>query len=294
MHVNAQSLESVCVHVQTGQTIQREPRKRGERGNTLPRKPAAGWPILVTPLHAGGRRGTSFVASPDGSRRELTEDESLYLKHFKREVRPILLPLAWKPTHNMRCAAHVLSRRPCGCCRMHVGLHVCCGQHAPAVTVTSHTRFGPCLRLPTGHRSLRFFVPLIAKGVRNSERHHDAEHSFHAAGTNACGPGADTAQMLFSGDAVASQQRRSRVMCAVQPKIYSRPRSHAPYTNDTLHMFTQNKPNPRHDLYNPPYRGSPKPRHEDPRPDNRTSRKKRMAANSRRRELDKRLALMRM
>lgn len=73
--------------MQTGKTIQREPRKRGEPGNTLPRKPADGWPILVTPLHAGGRRGTSFVARPDGSRRELTQDESLYLKHFKREVR---------------------------------------------------------------------------------------------------------------------------------------------------------------------------------------------------------------
>eukprot|EP00892_Ulva_mutabilis_P009712 jgi/Ulvmu1/7112/UM034_0018.1 len=148
---------------ETGQSIQREPRKRGERGNTLPRKPEAGWPILVTPLHAAGRRGTSFVARPDGSRRELSDDEALYLKHFKRE-----------------------------------------------------------------------------------------------------------------------------------PKIFSRPRSHAPYTNETLHMFTQNKPNPRHDLYNPPYRGSPKPRHTDPRPDNRTSRQQRMAANRRRRELDKRLALMRM
>lgn len=83
------------------------------------------------------------------------------------------------------------------------------------------------------------------------------------------------------------------MLCAVQPKIFSRPRGHAPYTNDTLHMFTQNKPNPRHDLYNPPYEGSPKPRHHDPRPDNRTRRRQRMEANSRRRELDKRLATMR-
>lgn len=76
--------------MQTGKSIQREPRKRGEKGNTLPRKPAGGWPIMVTPLHAGGRRGKPFVAKPDGSRRELTEDEGLYIKYFKREVRPAL------------------------------------------------------------------------------------------------------------------------------------------------------------------------------------------------------------
>jgi hypothetical protein len=42
----------------------------------------------------------------------------------------------------------------------------------------------------------------------------------------------------------------------VQPKIFSRPRRHAPFTADSLHMFTQKKPNAKHDLYNPPYEGT--------------------------------------
>ena len=73
--------------MQTGKTIQRAPRKRGAKGATLPHKPDEGWSILVTPLHAGGQRGKPFVAMPDATRRELTEDEELYLSHFKIEVR---------------------------------------------------------------------------------------------------------------------------------------------------------------------------------------------------------------
>ena len=68
-----------CAHLQTGKTIQRAPRKRGAKGATLPSKPDGGWPILVTPLHAGGQRGQPWVAMPDTSRRALTEDEELYL-----------------------------------------------------------------------------------------------------------------------------------------------------------------------------------------------------------------------
>lgn len=85
--------------MQTGKTIQRAPRKRGARGSTLPKKPEGGWPILVTPLHAGGKRGTPFVAMPDTTRRELTEDEELYLTHFKIEVRNSALTLTW-PTRS--------------------------------------------------------------------------------------------------------------------------------------------------------------------------------------------------
>jgi hypothetical protein len=42
---------------------------------------------------------------------------------------------------------------------------------------------------------------------------------------------------------------------AMQPKMFSRPRRHAPFTNDTLHAF-QRKPNKSHDLYNKPYQGT--------------------------------------
>jgi hypothetical protein len=56
-------------------------------GYTLPKKPEGGWPLLVTPLLGDGKRGTPFVALPDASRRELNEDEKLYLDYFKKEVR---------------------------------------------------------------------------------------------------------------------------------------------------------------------------------------------------------------
>ena len=81
------------VFLQTGQSIQRAPRRRGAIGNVLPRQPAAGWPLLVTPLHAGRQRGDPYVAMPDGHRRALTADEALYLKHFKHEVRTLLMSI---------------------------------------------------------------------------------------------------------------------------------------------------------------------------------------------------------
>lgn len=71
----------------------------------------------------------------------------------------------------------------------------------------------------------------------------------------------------------------------VQPRIFSRPRRHAPFTNDTLHMFTRRKPNHRHDIYNPPYEGSPKPKTPTSGPDRREQRKARMAAMRKRKDL---------
>lgn len=82
------------VVLQTGKTIQRAPRKRGAKGATLPSKPEGGWPILVTPLHAGGKRGKPFVALPDTTQRALTADEELYLSHFKIEVWLVVLLLS--------------------------------------------------------------------------------------------------------------------------------------------------------------------------------------------------------
>lgn len=74
--------------VQTGKSIQRAPRKRGMPGSRVPSKPASGWPFLVMPLHEGGKKGTPFVAMPDGKQRPLDADEALYLEHFKLEVLP--------------------------------------------------------------------------------------------------------------------------------------------------------------------------------------------------------------
>lgn len=71
----------------------------------------------------------------------------------------------------------------------------------------------------------------------------------------------------------------------VQPRIFSRPRRHAPYSNDTLHMFQRRKPNHRHDLYNPPYEGSPKPKPPKSGPDRREQRRQRMAAMRKRKDL---------
>ena len=90
--------------MQTGQTIQRAPRKRGAPGSKVPPKPEGGWPILVTPLHANNKRGEPYVAEPDGTQRPLNADEDLYLRHFKLEVR--LAFVLW-----CRRAACVLHRR---------------------------------------------------------------------------------------------------------------------------------------------------------------------------------------
>ena len=58
----------------------------------MPAKPAGGWPILVTPLKAGLQTGEPYVVAPSGAQRALTNDEALYLRHFKREVRFIARP----------------------------------------------------------------------------------------------------------------------------------------------------------------------------------------------------------
>jgi hypothetical protein len=74
-------------------------------GYTLPKKPEGGWPLLVTPLLGDGKRGEPFVALPDASRRELNEDEKLYLDYFKKEVRAArMVPVghAWEVSGNWR------------------------------------------------------------------------------------------------------------------------------------------------------------------------------------------------
>ena len=72
--------------LQIGESIQRQPRQRGTASSTVPKKPDSGWSLLVTPLKAGLRKGPPFVAEPGGHKRDLTADEQLYLKHFKKQV----------------------------------------------------------------------------------------------------------------------------------------------------------------------------------------------------------------
>ncbi|GAB4821535.1 hypothetical protein N2152v2_008581 [Parachlorella kessleri] len=58
--------------------------KRASRKSHAPRRPREGWGLVVTPLGETSnplqQAKKSFVAQPDGTRRELTEDELLYLQ----------------------------------------------------------------------------------------------------------------------------------------------------------------------------------------------------------------------
>jgi hypothetical protein len=74
-------------------------------------------------------------------------------------------------------------------------------------------------------------------------------------------------------------------MLCVQPKIFSRPRRHAPYTNETLHMFTGKKPNARHDIYNPPYAGVRKGRTPTTGPTRGEQRKRKIARHQQRKDV---------
>jgi hypothetical protein len=97
--------DNILLCVQTGKTIQRAPRRRGAPGAVVPRKPPGGWPILVTPLQAGLKRGDPYVAQPDGAQRPLTDDERLYLEHFKHEVR---MAMETVPVRVLPCLASIV------------------------------------------------------------------------------------------------------------------------------------------------------------------------------------------
>ena len=59
----------------TGQTISRESRR-----TKAPRRPQEGWSLVVTPIGKESKaKHARFVALPDGTRRELTVDEQLYV-----------------------------------------------------------------------------------------------------------------------------------------------------------------------------------------------------------------------
>lgn len=75
----------------------------------------------------------------------------------------------------------------------------------------------------------------------------------------------------------------------MQPKIFSRPRLHAPYTDKTLHMFTMRKPNSKHDLYNPPYQGMRRATRRTSGMTAKEERKKRVRAAQLRRETERML-----
>ena len=121
--------------------------------------------------------------------------------------------------------------------------------------------------------------------------------SMHGGGQQSCEPMClavpQRAVLLMSPSSAekgSSLWDDSNEFFYVQPRVFSRPRRHAPYTNDTLHMFTQRKPNPQHDIYNPPYEGSPKPKAPKNGPDRREQRKARMAAMRKRKDLAPHLA----
>lgn len=74
---------SPCPPAQAGAGLSRSSRKKA-----APKRPEAGWGLLVTPLGKGARGGRqqAFVAAPDGSRRELTEDERVHVE--RQQPRP--------------------------------------------------------------------------------------------------------------------------------------------------------------------------------------------------------------
>ncbi len=47
-----------------------------------PKRPEAGWSLVVRPA-GRGQDYEPFVATPDGARRALTDDEALYLRRMK-------------------------------------------------------------------------------------------------------------------------------------------------------------------------------------------------------------------
>ncbi|KAL4427598.1 hypothetical protein ABPG75_001687 [Micractinium tetrahymenae] len=83
-HLLAEFRRSLQLNMgKTGTTLQRESRRVHP-----PKKPEAGWSLLVTPLgkaaRATGRQ--AYVAQPDGTQRELTADEQLNLE--RQQPRP--------------------------------------------------------------------------------------------------------------------------------------------------------------------------------------------------------------
>lgn len=78
-------LPETAVQAQVGKSIDRKSRK-----HEAPQRPKGGYAVLVRPARRGVRY-EPFVALPDGSRRVLTEDESLYLgRQVPRARRRIL------------------------------------------------------------------------------------------------------------------------------------------------------------------------------------------------------------
>jgi hypothetical protein len=74
--------------LQTGTTLRRASRKVHPA-----KRPAAGWSLLVTPVGKAAREAAAqpFVAQPDGSRRELSEDERLNLERQQSRSRAKIL-----------------------------------------------------------------------------------------------------------------------------------------------------------------------------------------------------------
>lgn len=71
--------------------------RRGvSRHKSAPRKPKDGWSLVVRPLTPGqgDGYGEAYVAQPDGSRRQLTEDEQYYLyrQRPRKRRRRVIMP----------------------------------------------------------------------------------------------------------------------------------------------------------------------------------------------------------
>lgn len=79
----AQSFTLLPPRAQTGTSLSRSSRKKHP-----PPRPPGGWSLLVQPLGRAARAGERepYVALPDGSKRELTEDERLHLE--RQQPRP--------------------------------------------------------------------------------------------------------------------------------------------------------------------------------------------------------------
>ena len=76
-HILSSSIVSSVAIVQTGKGI-----SKASLRTQPPKRPAEGWSLVVRPA-GRGQDYEPFVASPNGSRRALTDDEALYLKRMK-------------------------------------------------------------------------------------------------------------------------------------------------------------------------------------------------------------------
>ena len=70
------NVDSCFCNMQTGKSI-----SRASLRTQPPKRPAEGWSLVVRPA-ARGQDYEPFVATPDGSRRALSDDEAVYLKRM--------------------------------------------------------------------------------------------------------------------------------------------------------------------------------------------------------------------